>query len=167
MGNRIARHSDNFSGYYLDVGDSIRPDSYGDAIADVYDSWYDSALDSGSTISFLNSMPGDKVLELCCGTGRIAIPLARLGRSVTAVDISQKMLDELRRKSVGVPGLRARATLDPRHAVQLLPNSPSCGNQPAHISLTARRQRHAHHQHAATKPSRRRGRPPAAAHPAT
>ena len=35
------------------------------------------------------------------------------------------------------------ATLDPRHAVQLLPNSPSCGNQPAHISLTARRQRHA------------------------
>ena len=44
-----------------------------------------------------------------------------------------------------------QATLDPRHAVQLLPNSPSCGNQPAHISLTARRQRHAHHPDAATK----------------
>ena len=40
------------------------------------------------------------------------------------------------------------ATLDPRQADPLLPNSPSCGNQPAHISLTARRQRHAHHRHA-------------------
>ena len=36
------------------------------------------------------------------------------------------------------------ATLDPRHADPLQPNSPSCGTQPAHISLTARRQRHAH-----------------------
>jgi hypothetical protein len=35
------------------------------------------------------------------------------------------------------------ATLDPRHADPLQPNSPSCGTQPAHISLTARRQRHA------------------------
>ncbi|MFB9071987.1 hypothetical protein ACFFX0_12530 [Citricoccus parietis] len=31
------------------------------------------------------------------------------------------------------------AMLDSRHAVPLLPNTPSCGNQPAHISLTARR----------------------------
>jgi len=37
-------------------------------------------------------------------------------------------------------------TLDPRHAEQLLPNNPSCGIQPAHISLTARRQRHAQHR---------------------
>ena len=44
---------------------------------------------------------------------------------------------------------RRRSTLDTR--MQLLPNTPSCGNQPAHISLTARRQRHAHHQNAATK----------------
>ena len=31
-----------------------------------------------------------------------------------------------------------------RQAVPLQPNAPSCGSQPAHISLTARRQRHAH-----------------------
>ena len=30
-------------------------------------------------------------------------------------------------------------TLDTRHADQLQPNAPSCGNQPANISLTARR----------------------------
>lgn len=30
-------------------------------------------------------------------------------------------------------------TLAARHAVTLLPKAPSCGNQPAYISLTARR----------------------------
>jgi len=35
------------------------------------------------------------VLELCCGTGRVAIPLARAGWRVTAVDVSQGMLARL------------------------------------------------------------------------
>lgn len=34
------------------------------------------------------------ILELCCGTGRIAIPLARGGHRVTGVDISRGMLDQ-------------------------------------------------------------------------
>lgn len=37
-----------------------------------------------------------------------------------------------------------RATLVARHTVPLLPKAPSRGNQTAHISLTARRQRHPH-----------------------
>ncbi len=32
------------------------------------------------------------ILEICCGTGRVAIPLANKGYSVTGVDISQGML---------------------------------------------------------------------------
>jgi hypothetical protein len=39
------------------------------------------------------------------------------------------------------------------------PKAPSCGNQPAHISLTARRQRHVHHQRSDEARSRRRGPP--------
>jgi SAM-dependent methyltransferase len=39
---------------------------------------------------------GGSVLELCCGTGRVAIPLARRGFSVTGVDISESMLDRFR-----------------------------------------------------------------------
>src|SRR5215213_3704090 len=34
---------------------------------------------------------------------------------------------------------RTPSTLDPRDARTLQPNTPSCGNQPAHISMTARR----------------------------
>jgi SAM-dependent methyltransferase len=39
---------------------------------------------------------GGEVLELCCGTGRVAIPLARDGHRVTAVDLSGGMLAGLR-----------------------------------------------------------------------
>ena len=39
---------------------------------------------------------GGPVLELCCGTGRVAIPLARRGFSVTGIDISESMLSRFR-----------------------------------------------------------------------
>lgn len=39
------------------------------------------------------------VLELACGTGRVAIPLAKEGFLVTGIDISDSMLSEARRKS--------------------------------------------------------------------
>jgi SAM-dependent methyltransferase len=40
---------------------------------------------------------GGPILELGCGTGRVAIPLARQGFKVTGVDISQAMLMRFRR----------------------------------------------------------------------
>ena len=42
---------------------------------------------------------GGPVLELACGTGRVAIPLAKEGFQVTGIDISDSMLAEARRKS--------------------------------------------------------------------
>src|SRR5690349_2910574 len=39
------------------------------------------------------------VLELACGTGRIALPLAESGLDVTGVDISDGMLSIIRRKA--------------------------------------------------------------------
>ncbi len=36
------------------------------------------------------------VLELCCGTGRVAIPLARDGHHVTGVDLSKELLRQFR-----------------------------------------------------------------------
>jgi SAM-dependent methyltransferase len=52
------------------------------------------------------------VLELCCGTGRVAIPLARAGVTMVAVDISSAMLARFRAKlAAEPPGVRARMTL--------------------------------------------------------
>jgi len=41
---------------------------------------------------------GNNILELCCGTGRVAIPLARFGYNVTGIDISSDMLSRFKAK---------------------------------------------------------------------
>ena len=46
---------------------------------------------------------GGPVLELACGTGRVGIPIARLGIAVTGLDIVPGMLEQARRKSRGLP----------------------------------------------------------------
>jgi ubiquinone/menaquinone biosynthesis C-methylase UbiE len=58
--------------------------------------WYDQAIQCG-----------DPVLELCCGTGRIAIKLAEKGLQVTGIDSAQSMLVEARKKSTQVEWLEA------------------------------------------------------------
>jgi len=39
---------------------------------------------------------GDPILELCCGTGRVAIPLAQAGFQIVGVDVSAGMLQRFR-----------------------------------------------------------------------
>lgn len=43
--------------------------------------------------------PETEVLELGCGTGRVTIPLARKSKYITAVDISESMLEQAQSKS--------------------------------------------------------------------
>lgn len=55
---------------------------------------------------------GGPVLELGCGTGRIALPLAEKGLSITGVDISDGMLAVARSKAAARPAeVRDRLTL--------------------------------------------------------
>ena len=42
---------------------------------------------------------GGPVLELCCGTGLVAIPVAAMGLSVTGVDLAAPMLAHAQAKS--------------------------------------------------------------------
>jgi SAM-dependent methyltransferase len=49
---------------------------------------------------------GHSVLELACGTGRVAIPIAREGIPVTGLDASPAMLEIAREKTEGLPNLR-------------------------------------------------------------
>ena len=48
---------------------------------------------------------GGSILELACGTGRVAIPLAKEGFEVTGLDVSQSMLGQAKKKALaaGVP----------------------------------------------------------------
>jgi len=45
---------------------------------------------------------GGPVLEIACGTGRVAIPIARLGFDVTGLDLVPGMLVRARRKAAGL-----------------------------------------------------------------
>ena len=50
--------------------------------------------------------PGERVLDVCCGTGDVALALAKQGATVTGVDFSAKMLDKARLRGKGRAGLR-------------------------------------------------------------
>jgi len=65
-----------------------------DSIPDLYDFEYPEC--SGPELDFWDLMvtqAGGPALELAVGTGRIAIPLARLGHEVWGLDTSEPMLD--------------------------------------------------------------------------
>lgn len=74
-----------------------RSTSYGDAFADVYDEWYPRVDDVDATVELVRSLAGSggRVLELGVGTGRLALPIAAAGLTVTGVDVSAAMLARL------------------------------------------------------------------------
>ncbi len=76
------------------------PETYGNAFADVYASWYGGITDAAATAAFVDarSAPGS-ILELGCGDGRLAEPIASRGRTVIAVDASAAMLDRCSARS--------------------------------------------------------------------
>jgi ubiquinone/menaquinone biosynthesis C-methylase UbiE len=49
---------------------------------------------------------GEPLLEIACGTGRVAIRLAQRGANVVGLDLSSKMLAVARHKSVGMENIR-------------------------------------------------------------
>jgi SAM-dependent methyltransferase len=67
---------------------------------------YDLEDDSDTGIAFYTALAhetGGPVLEIACGTGRVAIPIARQGYAVTGLDLVRGMLDLARSKSAGLP----------------------------------------------------------------
>jgi demethylmenaquinone methyltransferase / 2-methoxy-6-polyprenyl-1,4-benzoquinol methylase len=53
--------------------------------------------------------PGDAVLDVCCGSGDLALAAARVGGLVTGVDFSRRMLARARRKEPAVEWLEGDA----------------------------------------------------------
>ena len=53
--------------------------------------------------------PGDRVLDVCCGTGDVAFAALRAGGRVTGLDFSERMLERARRKSADVEWVQGDA----------------------------------------------------------
>jgi cyclopropane fatty-acyl-phospholipid synthase-like methyltransferase len=64
--------------------------------------WHDVECGSyGADLALWEELtqPGDTVLDIGCGTGRVALHLARRGRAVTAIDREPQLLAELERRA--------------------------------------------------------------------
>ena len=72
--------------------------SYGDIWADIYDSVHTLAEDIPFWVEEAKAS-GGPVLELACGTGRVAIPIAQAGVPVVGLDNSTQMLKLARAKA--------------------------------------------------------------------
>ena len=86
--------------------DDYDASTYGDAIADTYDEWYERGIPSGGDlaqqVAFLHDLAeGGSALELGIGTGRVAVPLRRAGIDVHGIDASERMVARLRAKAGG------------------------------------------------------------------
>ncbi len=67
---------------------------------------YDLEDPSDTGVAFYSALAreaGGAVLEIACGTGRVTIPIAKLGFPTTGLDIVPGMLERARSKSVGLP----------------------------------------------------------------
>lgn len=52
---------------------------------------------------------GERALDLCCGTGDLALGLAKVGAKVTGLDFSEEMLQVARQKKVQSPKSKAQS----------------------------------------------------------
>ncbi len=84
-----------------------------DEAAQFYADTYDAATpDWPAEIAFYQQLAvealgaGGAILELGCGTGRVAIRLAQSGASVVGLDLSAQMIEAARRKSAGLDNIR-------------------------------------------------------------
>jgi SAM-dependent methyltransferase len=78
-----------------------------------YSEYYDLDHDITLDLDFYRAyarISGSPILELACGTGRVALPLAEAGFEIHGMDISENMLEVCRRK-VSAQGLGERIQL--------------------------------------------------------
>ena len=65
---------------------------------------------SAGFMAYMRLRPGESVLDVGCGSGALALPLARAGHDVVALDFSAGMLEVLRRRA-SEDGLRNVRTI--------------------------------------------------------
>ena len=91
-------------------GEDLNKAEY-DQWAEIYDSVYSYVVDDISFYVEEARSSGGRVLELGCGTGRVALPIAQAGVDIVGLDFSAAMLAEARRKMLDAQPLSGSLTL--------------------------------------------------------
>ncbi len=83
-----------------------RPTWYDDFFTELPNAFWRAAVPPEATTAELDFLgrttglrPGHRVLDVCCGSGRHALPLARRGCRVTGVDVSAEAIGHARRSA--------------------------------------------------------------------
>jgi len=74
-----------------------------------YASIYDKEVTETDDIEFILEIIGNdpkNVLEACCGTGRILVPIAKAGHNTTGFDINDDMLERIPLKIIGIDNVK-------------------------------------------------------------
>jgi len=77
-------------------------------VADMYDQKVTETNDVDFLLSLIGQPP-KRILEVCCGSGRILVPLAKAGHIVTGFDADEFMLAKIPAKAKGLGGIEWRA----------------------------------------------------------
>jgi ubiquinone/menaquinone biosynthesis C-methylase UbiE len=70
---------------------------------------YGTGDDPDIALSLLS--PGDKVLDLGCGHGRVSVPLAKRGYEVFGIDVSPEMINSAQNDAKDLPDLKLNYTV--------------------------------------------------------
>ena len=76
-----------------------------------YTEWYDNRETWGDDVKFFQDLlksDKKKIFEICCGTGRILLPLAKEGHEMYGIDKDNYMLAKLFEKSEGVDNINIK-----------------------------------------------------------
>lgn len=71
---------------------------YGSLCTEMYELLHSQAPQDELAFYLSYAHPGDRVLELLCGSGRFLVPFVQRGFDITGVDLSQEMLEKLLQK---------------------------------------------------------------------
>jgi len=94
---------------------------FADTAAD-YDSWYETPqgafiddIETELVFDLVPPVPGEKVLDVGCGTGNFSLKLAQKGCEVTGIDVSPHMLQHALEKVAGTDLPVSFSQMDARH----------------------------------------------------
>ena len=76
-------------------------------VADVYDQQTTETDDVDFLLSVIGKEP-KRILEVCCGSGRILVPLAKAGHIAVGIDGAEFMLDKILSKTKGLENIEWR-----------------------------------------------------------
>ena len=77
-------------------------------VADMYDQKITETTDVNFLLSVIDNNP-KRILEVCCGSGRILVPLAKAGHNVHGLDFDENVLAKIEAKASGLDNIQWKA----------------------------------------------------------